>query len=130
MLNFLLSSCLLIKVHWVQYNVNYLGCQKYSMGPNFIYFGAQKYGYRNKNISYLVLFETFLWIYFRLCKLVYIIKYINLKLLMKIIENIRNILYFKTHSLWNRYSWAGVSQVNSIKWPDSHQTNNMTIVTQ
>ena len=22
------------------------GCQKYSMGPNFIYFGAQKYGYR------------------------------------------------------------------------------------
>ena len=22
------------------------GCQKYSMGPNFIYFGAQKYSYR------------------------------------------------------------------------------------
>ena len=22
------------------------GCQKFSMGPNFIYFGAQKYGYR------------------------------------------------------------------------------------
>ena len=22
------------------------GCQKYSMGPNFIYFGGQKYGYR------------------------------------------------------------------------------------
>lgn len=22
------------------------GCQKYSMGPNFIYFGTQKYGYR------------------------------------------------------------------------------------
>ena len=22
------------------------GCQQYSMGPNFIYFGAQKYGYR------------------------------------------------------------------------------------
>ena len=22
------------------------GCQNYSMGPNFIYFGAQKYGYR------------------------------------------------------------------------------------
>ena len=22
-------------------------CQKYSMGPNFIYFGAQKYGYRS-----------------------------------------------------------------------------------
>ena len=23
-----------------------VGCQKYSMGPNFIYFGGQKYGYR------------------------------------------------------------------------------------
>ena len=22
------------------------GCQKFSMGPNFIYFGTQKYGYR------------------------------------------------------------------------------------
>ena len=22
------------------------GCQKFSMGPNFIYFGGQKYGYR------------------------------------------------------------------------------------
>ena len=24
------------------------GCQKYSMGPNFIYFGGQKYGFRSQ----------------------------------------------------------------------------------
>ena len=45
-------------------------CQAYSMGPNFIYFGAQKYGYRrvllvrhkNKShsfVSYWLLLFTF-----------------------------------------------------------------------